>query len=43
MITENTTVYAKWTPNDNANYTVLIWKQHVDGNSYDFATGITLQ
>ena len=33
-LTETTTIYAKWQPNTTANYTVLIWKQHVDGESW---------
>ena len=28
-ITEHTTLYAKWTANTTANYTVIIWKQNV--------------
>lgn len=31
-----TTIYASWIPNTTANYTVLIWKQNIAGNGYDF-------
>ena len=35
-IADTTTIYAKWTPNATANYTVLIWKQNLAGDGYDF-------
>ncbi len=36
-LTENpTTIYAKWTPAQTAEYTVLYWKQNVSGTGYDF-------
>ncbi len=38
----HTTVYAKWTPNATAIYTVLVWKQNIDGNGYDFVESIRL-
>ncbi len=41
-LTESTTIYAKWTAKATANYTVLIWKQNVSGNGYDFAESIPL-
>ena len=41
-LAEKTTIYAKWTPNENAPYTVVIWKQNVDGQSYDFEEAIQL-
>lgn len=41
-LTDNTTVYAKWTPVANANYTVLIWKQNIDGTGYDFEESVSL-
>ncbi|MBO7444991.1 MAG: InlB B-repeat-containing protein [Bacteroidales bacterium] len=49
-ITENTTVYAKWSENETANYTIIIWKQNVhdaknatDANkTYDFAESVSL-
>lgn len=45
----NTTVYAKWTPNESANYTILIWKQSASDDkdaadsakTYDFAESIS--
>ncbi|WP_026671334.1 InlB B-repeat-containing protein, partial [Butyrivibrio sp. AD3002] len=36
-LTEKTTIYAKWTPNNEAPYTILIWKQNAAKNGYDFA------
>lgn len=39
---ENTTIYAKWTSGETANYTVIIWKQNVTGDGYDYAESITL-
>ena len=32
----STTIYAKWTPVETAHYTVIYWKQKVDGSDYDF-------
>lgn len=37
----NTTIYAKWNPRTTAPYTVIIWKQNVDGTGYDFDTVIS--
>ena len=37
-----TTVYAHWKRNDSAAYTVIIWKQNVDGKTYDFEKSIPL-
>ena len=42
IITERTTLYAKWTPVATAPYTVIIWKQNVDGENYDFGEAITI-
>lgn len=39
---DKTTIYAKWTAIDNAPYTVVIWKQNVDGQNYDFEVAIPL-
>ena len=41
-IVDKTTIYAKWTAATTANYTVIIWKQNVDGTGYDFEESITL-
>ena len=41
-LNENTTIYAKWTPVGEANYTVIIWKQNVAWDGYDFAESISL-
>lgn len=40
---ESTTIYAKWEVNTNANYTVVVWKQNVDGSDYDYEEAITLE
>ena len=37
-----TTIYAKWKPVATANYTVLFWKQNVNGTGYDFDGSQTL-
>ena len=42
QLTDNETIYAHWTPKVRASYTVLIWKQNVSGQGYDFAEAITL-
>ncbi|MDO4851688.1 MAG: InlB B-repeat-containing protein, partial [Actinomycetota bacterium] len=50
VLTKTTTLYAKWTPAETANYTVIIWKQNVgdaknaadSAKTYDFAESITL-
>ena len=40
---KDTTIFAKWNANSTANYTVIIWKQSVQGgNNYDFAEYRTL-
>lgn len=41
-LTDDTTVYAKWTPNEQAAYTVIIWLQNVNGDGYDFEESIPL-
>ena len=41
-LTQRTTLYAKWVPNESANYTVIVWKQNVAGNGYDFVESIPL-
>lgn len=49
-LTDNTTIYAKWTPKTTAGYTVIIWKQNVNdaknaadsAKTYDFAESISL-
>ncbi len=42
-LTANTDIYAKWTPKRDADYTIIIWKQNVEGDGYDFDTAITLE
>ena len=41
-ITERTVIYAKWTPAATAKYSVIIWRQGVDGETYDFEEVINL-
>lgn len=41
-LTQRTTLYAKWKVNDAANYTVIIWKQNLNGDGYDFGETIQL-
>ncbi|MCR4963933.1 MAG: InlB B-repeat-containing protein, partial [Firmicutes bacterium] len=36
------TLYAKWIANDEADYTILIWKQDISGTDYDFEESIRL-
>ena len=39
-ISETTTIYAKWIANTTANYTVIIWKQNLAGDGYDFVESV---
>ena len=41
-LTEMTTIYAKWEAKDYADYTIIIWRQNLDGEGYDFATSVKL-
>ena len=41
-LTENTTLYAKWTKVPTANYTIIIWKQNITGNGYDYEDSMRL-
>lgn len=45
-ITEKTTIFAKWNENITAEYTIIIWKQNINGDTvkskYDFAQSIHL-
>ncbi len=41
-LTENTHVYAKWQANTTADYSVIIWKQNINGDGYDFEEIITM-
>jgi uncharacterized repeat protein (TIGR02543 family) len=41
-LTDNTTIYAKWTAITQAPYTVIIWKQNLTADGYDFETSIPL-
>lgn len=35
-----TTLYAKWTPVETAKYTVIIWKQNLAADGYDFVEAV---
>lgn len=35
-ITESTTLYAKWTENDNTSYTVIHWLENADDDGYSY-------
>lgn len=41
-IEERTEIYAKWTPKATASYTVIIWKQNISADGYDFWESIQL-
>ncbi len=41
-LTGKTTLYAQWTPIQTAPYTVIIWKQNLDGDGYDFEESFRL-
>ena len=41
-LSDRTTVYARWIPKTEAPYTVIIWKQNIDGDGYDFEESIPL-
>ena len=35
-LSDKVTVYARWIPKTTANYTIIIWKQNISGDGYDF-------
>jgi uncharacterized repeat protein (TIGR02543 family) len=39
----NTHVYAKWKANETSRYTVIVWKQNVTCDGYDFEEAINLE
>lgn len=41
-LSETTTIYAKWNPIETANYTIIIWKQNIEGDGYDYEDLISL-
>ena len=41
-ISERTVIYAKWIPAETAKYSVIIWRQAVSGEGYDFEEVINL-
>ena len=42
-LSEATTIYAKWIPEPTAKYTVIIWKENLAADGYDFEEAITLE
>ena len=42
-INTRTEVFAKWIAVDTADYTVIIWRQNIDGDGYDFEESILLE
>ncbi|MBQ7223077.1 MAG: InlB B-repeat-containing protein, partial [Erysipelotrichaceae bacterium] len=42
-LNKTTTLYAKWEEAETAKYTVLLWKQNVAGNGYDFYRSWTFE
>ena len=40
VLKKTTTVYAKWIEVETADYVIIIWKQNVKGNGYDFTESI---
>ncbi len=42
ILQKNTIIYAKWTVKSTAPYTVVIWKQNVAGDGYDFEESFQL-
>ena len=42
-LNEGTTIYALWTPNTTAPYTVIFWTQNLDRNGYEVAGSYTGQ
>ena len=41
-LTEKTIIYAKWTAKTPSSYMVIIWRQNIAGDGYDFEEAITL-
>ena len=41
-LSDKTTVYARWISKTTAGYTIIIWKQNLSGNGYDFEESIPL-
>ena len=39
-IEQRVTLYAKWTPISTARYTIIIWRQNLAGDDYDFVTSV---
>ncbi len=41
-LTNRMTVYARWIPRTDAGYTIIIWKQNIAGDGYDFEEAVSL-
>ncbi|MBR4194327.1 MAG: S-layer homology domain-containing protein [Oscillospiraceae bacterium] len=41
-ITDRTVLYAKWIQSPTASYTVVIWKQNINGDGYDFVAAVPM-
>ena len=41
-LTEKTTIYAKWTPNEKAGYTVIFWTQNANRDGYDVKASLNV-
>ncbi len=41
QLTDKVTVYARWIPNTTAPYTIIVWKQNLAADGYDFVTSIS--
>ncbi|MCR4964359.1 MAG: InlB B-repeat-containing protein [Bacteroidales bacterium] len=41
QLSDYTTIYAKWNPRTTANYSIIVWKENVACNGYDFEELIT--
>ena len=42
-LSENTRIYAKWTPNTTANYTIIFWTQNVERNGYHVEDSLVVE
>ena len=38
---QDTIIYAKWLPNESANYTVMVWRQNLSRTGYDLALSLS--
>ena len=40
---DNKTIYAKWRQDSRADYSIIIWKQNVSGEGYDYVDSVSLK